>query len=679
MLTVTVVHLGFEPDSQFTATLLGRSVTVVRRGAAGSVDRAIGIVREAAEAQADVIALEGIPLRLRIGKGQANSSRAADFRAAARPVPLVDGSGVRDSLNRWAIKLAMSIDPIIWGYKHMLLVPALNQDGLAAALAEHTDSVRYADSAVYLGWPLAIPGERALKQFSRLFLKKIAELPYDVISPPGGEATPRAERDFAWADVIAGDINLIRRYAPYTLKHKMVVSDSITDADLAELKARGVEKVLYTMPSLGEGAPRASAAVVEAVLAALRPAGAALTADTYLNLLADLTWQPELIDLQTQDDDVNRFAFVIHPLSVRYIYKHPILKNFQWVPKRLMEWTVAQLPPMYVSNITGGESPTTGQKIEGTLITLGATPKELMRRSPGFTYRKLIQAARMAERRGARLMGLGAFTSVVGDAGITVAQKSDIGITSGNSLTVAATLETAKLAVQKMGGRIDQGTAVVVGATGSIGSVCARLIAQWLGPRGKVVLVAPRAERLIELKRRIEEESPGVEVVVATNPDDYVGDADLIVTTTSAAHKKVIDVTKLKPGAVICDVARPPDVKEEDAKKRPDVLVIESGEILIPGDIDFGFDIGLPPKTSYACLAETALLAMDGRFDDYTLGRNIDMELVKEIYRLFKKHGFQLAGLRSFDQYLTDEDIARKRQLADQLRTKQAQQQPTPA
>ena len=68
--------------------------------------------------------------------------------------------------------------------------------------------------------------------------------------------------------------------------------------------------------------------------------------------------------------------------------------------------------------------------------------------------------------------------------------------------------------------------------------------------------------------------------------------------------------------------------------------------MLIPGDIDFGYDIGLPPKTSYACLAETALLAMEGRFEDYTLGRNITMDRVKEIYKLSLKHEFKLAGLR---------------------------------
>ncbi|NTV64714.1 MAG: hypothetical protein HGA65_14445, partial [Oscillochloris sp.] len=56
-----------------------------------------------------------------------------------------------------------------------------------------------------------------------------------------------------------------------------------------------------------------------------------------------------------------------------------------------------------------------------------------------------------------------------------------------------------------------------------------------------------------------------------------------------------------------------------------------------------------------------------GRFEDYTLGRNISLARVKEIYHLFKKHGFKLAGLRSFETYITDEDLARRRELAAKL------------
>jgi hypothetical protein len=227
-------------------------------------------------------------------------------------------------------------------------------------------------------------------------------------------------------------------------------------------------------------------------------------------------------------------------------------------------------------------------------------------------------------------------------------------------------LEAAKRAVVLMGATdLTKGKVMIVGATGSIASVCSRLIAQAIG---NVVLVSIEPEKLIELKRTIQRETPGCDVTIATKAGDLISDCDLIITATSAFGQRVIDITKCKPGAVICDVARPSDINKAEAALRPDVLVIESGEVLIPGDIDFGYDIGLPPKTSYACLAETALLAMEGRFEDYTLGRNITMERVKEIYKLSLKHDFKLAGLRSFEDYITDEDIAVRRALADALR-----------
>ncbi len=385
----------------------------------------------------------------------------------------------------------------------------------------------------------------------------------------------------------------------------------------------------------------------------------------YLNLMAELEWRPSIISLQSETG-VNRFAFVIHPLSPRYIFSHRLLRRLRWLPETWVESVFAYAPPLRISRITGIRSPATGQIVEGDLYTLGATPRQMMKRDPSFTYRRLEQIAREAQERGDRIVGLGAFTSVVGDAGKTVAHNADIPITSGNSLTVAATLETAKQAALKLGVTdLTHGNAMVIGATGSIGSVCSRLLAQALGG---VTLVAPRPERLIALKRQIEDETPGARVLIATAPDEFIGNMDLIVTTTTAIGQRIIDVTSCKPGAVICDVARPPDIEEWEANLRPDVLVIESGEILLPGDPDFGFDIGLPPKTAYACLAETALLAMEGRFEDYSIGRELELDKVKEIYRLFRKHGLELAGMRSFDKYVTDADLARRKRLADELR-----------
>ncbi|MCZ7670880.1 MAG: hypothetical protein M5U34_28880 [Chloroflexi bacterium] len=180
----------------------------------------------------------------------------------------------------------------------------------------------------------------------------------------------------------------------------------------------------------------------------------------------------------------------------------------------------------------------------------------MMRHGERFTYNRLNRAAHMAERRGARIMGLGAFTSVVGDAGITVAHESDIAITSGNSLTVSATLEAAKQAVIKMGATdLTKGKVMVIGATGSIGAICSRLLAQAIFD---VVLVSIEPERLIDLKRTIQEETPGATVTIATKADGLLGECDLIVTATSAFGQRIVDVSQCKPGAVVCDVARPP-------------------------------------------------------------------------------------------------------------------------
>jgi hypothetical protein len=120
---------------------------------------------------------------------------------------------------------------------------------------------------------------------------------------------------------------------------------------------------------------------------------------------------------------------------------------------------------------------------------------------------------------------------------------------------------------------------------------------------------------------------------------------------------------------VICDVARPPDINPAEAALRPDVLVIESGEVLIPGDIDFGYDIGLPPKTSYACLAETALLAMDGRFRGLHAGpQHHDGPGQGDLQAVAQARLPAGRAALVWQDYVTEEDLAaKKRALADQL------------
>jgi hypothetical protein len=118
---------------------------------------------------------------------------------------------------------------------------------------------------------------------------------------------------------------------------------------------------------------------------------------------------------------------------------------------------------------------------------------------------------------------------------------------------------------------------------------------------------------------------------------------------------------------VITDVARPLDLSAEDVAKRPDVLVIESGEIELPGHVTMR-DIGLPDGVVYACMAETVVLALEGRYETFTVGRDIDWAKVKEIYRLGLKHGMKLAAISGVNGVFTDDDFARVRELARKSR-----------
>jgi predicted amino acid dehydrogenase len=208
---------------------------------------------------------------------------------------------------------------------------------------------------------------------------------------------------------------------------------------------------------------------------------------------------------------------------------------------------------------------------------------------------------------------------------------------------------------------------MVIGATGAIGAVCARLLAMSFQ---EVVLVSPEVAKLLCLRDTILADTPDAIVRLSSRADENLREMDLVVTATSAAGAKVLDIMKVKPGCVITDVARPLDLPAEVVAKRPDVLVIESGEIQLPGDPAMR-DIGLPKGVVYACLAETIVLALEGRFESYTVGRNLRWEKVKEIYKLGLKHGMRLAAISGVNGPFTDEDIARVRALALQARGRQ--------
>ena len=130
----------------------------------------------------------------------------------------------------------------------------------------------------------------------------------------------------------------------------------------------------------------------------------------------------------------------------------------------------------------------------------------------------------------------------------------------------------------------------------------------------------------------------------------------MILTVTSSIHD-VIRPENLQPGSVVCDVARPRDVSAMVAAVRDDILVIDGGMVDVPGPVNFHFNFGFPEGKAYACMAETIALALEGRFEDYTVGRDITIERVNDIAEIAGRHGFRMSGFRSFEREVKDQQI----------------------
>ncbi len=355
---------------------------------------------------------------------------------------------------------------------------------------------------------------------------------------------------------------------------------------------------------------------------------------------------------------MDNFAFVIHPVDPKkdVSRKFPLLGTY--LPVSAINFFSRYFPPVYVSHITGVRSQATGKEIEGWFVACPLTPQRSLELPPSVVYKKVIQTGHLAQRLGARLLGLGGFTSVVGDGGITIAKGLDIPVTTGDSYTVATAVQATRLAAGRVGIDLAGATAAVVGASGTIGRVCAQLIGQGVP---HLLLIGRRPEPLAETADLIRGHN-GAEVSLSTDIRD-LRRADIVLTVTSAIDT-VIEPEHLKRGAVVCDVARPRDVSRRVMEERDDVLVIDGGMVTVPGPVDFGFDFGFPAGTAYACMAETMILALEGRYENYTLGKNINLAQVEGIASLAAKHGFGVGGFRCFERPVTDEQIERVKKKA---------------
>jgi predicted amino acid dehydrogenase len=673
MKKVVTVTLGpAKQDFEFETQFLGQRFQVKRLGADNNPTQAWELLRRQ-QANADAIGLGEIGDHFQVGLRTVVNKETQRLLNVVTRVPATTGATLRRLLQVRAVRHVQKALGNYFNNNIVMFLSGMRNYDMAVALSDYTRNLNFADALFQTGAPAMLTSLEQLELYAKGSKWAIPQKGREFLEGAlGGFKKGRAAAQVAKSHVIVGTFAEIKAVGNATnLAGKTIITSAVDSEREAFFERCKVNLVIDVSPKLFDHV--VGLATIEAmILAKLGMPAEEVSDDEFTEILDELNIEPRLLYPSGSFRNIRRFAFVVHPLSQEFIKKgFPIPKS---TPKFVMdkiETVAAHMPPMVYCKMENIVSPT-GAEAEGWLISVGGTPKEMLARSPEFTYRRLLHASRIAEDLGAQIMGLGAFTKVVGDAGVTVARRSRIPITTGNSYSASGALWAAADAMKRMGlvkmrpgDKKVPAKTMVIGASGSIGSVSARLLAMAFD---EVVIAGRDMRKLEELKASILLDTPDAKVVCSIDYDALLPEMDMIVTSTSGAGKKILDITRVKPGCVITDVARPLDLPAEEVAKRPDVLVIESGEIELPTKVRGMKSIGLPPNVIYACLAETIVLALEGRFEVFTIGRDTEWEKVKEIYKLGLKHGMKLSAISGVNGVFTDAAIAKVVELAQQTR-----------
>lgn len=292
---VVSVSLGASRrDSAVQVELLGEEVVLERRGTDGDFQRALCLIAEL-DGKVDAIGLGGIDLYLWAGGRRYPIRDAQRLKGAARKTPVVDGSGLKHTLERRAVaQLAGLID---WKSTKVLLPSAVDRFGLAEALHEAGAKVLYGDFIFALGLPIPLYSLSFLQKLAFVLLPVLTQLPFQLLYPTGERQEKRAvdwrSRYYAWADLVAGDWHYLKRHMPDGMGGKTVLTNTTTEEDVAFLRERGVRRLITTTPRLNGRSFGTN--VMEALLVAL--AGRELGEEDYLRYIDLLGLRPQVLDL----------------------------------------------------------------------------------------------------------------------------------------------------------------------------------------------------------------------------------------------------------------------------------------------------------------------------------------------------------------------------------------------
>jgi len=300
---VVSVSLGSaKRDHAFETDFMGEHFRIERIGTNGDWDKAINLIREL-DGKVDAFGMGGIDLYVHLAGKPYIIKDAKKLIAEARKTPMVDGSGLKNTLERKCIFDIQKEEILDLRGKKVLMVCGVDRFGMAEAFEEVGARLTLGDFIYTVGIPMPLHSLKTLKIAGRIAAPIIVRMPFDKLYPTGDQQDviiPKHSKYYYEADILAGDFNYIRRYLPDKLQGQIIITNTTTSDDMKMLKERGISKVITTTPDMGGRSFGTN--VIEALMVAImkRPLDQ-ISPQDYYNMLKELDMKPGVVDLEKMD------------------------------------------------------------------------------------------------------------------------------------------------------------------------------------------------------------------------------------------------------------------------------------------------------------------------------------------------------------------------------------------
>lgn len=300
MKKVVSVSLGSSTrDHQARVTFMGEELEIARTGMDGKLDAAIAKVREL-DGNVDAIGLGGIDVYLYAGRHRYALRDGLRLLEAAKVTPVVDGSGLKNTLERNAVAFMQQELGIDLRGRRVLMVSALDRFGMAQAFVDAGADVLFGDFIFALDKDIPVRDLHEFEAMAEKYLPDACKLPFQFFYPTGKKQEkapePKYPQYYEQAEIIAGDFHFMRQFMPGRLDGKIVLTNTVTQANVGELEDRGVKLLVTTTPEIA-GRSFGTNVLEAALLALLGKAWKDVEPADYERLLSELRLRPRVVEL----------------------------------------------------------------------------------------------------------------------------------------------------------------------------------------------------------------------------------------------------------------------------------------------------------------------------------------------------------------------------------------------